>query len=601
MFKPNRNHILLMLCGIIFLTVFIQSDSLMNGYESARRFFFYLAAGLLIVTASFQLISRKEELYLSLKITDLAILIFLFYQLLRLIFTPYSSLFNDQFIILALSSGFYFVIRYISSEENNRTILIYIFLLTGIVQGSIALLQLYGVLPSNSQYFKLTGTFGNPDAFAGFAASILPFAFGIYLLNQSNNKILKNTGLTAFLILLLSLAATQIRGGWLAAFAGCSFIFIHYKKDFFRKITAGKLKLTAIILSTAAACIIIVFFLFNLRPDSANGRILIWKISAGIFLENPVFGIGYDRFSVDYNNYQSAYFANHSGNEYEERIAGNVNRAHNEYLEILVESGIPGFSLFLIILLSVFLRKKSEPPNKKADITTAARASLLAVIIFSLTSFPLHILPTQINFYFLLGIISSRSVSNKSFILSGKYINVIPLAVIFFTMFLFPHTIKQYFYYGGWDKAMRASFMGEYSSAEKLFSALEKSLGNNGEFLFNYGGTLSLSGKYEEALKKLNSAKKIFSNTNLYISLGNSYAALGRYKDAEKYYLHSINMVPHKLYQKYLLAKLYINSGETDKSVIMAKHIISLKEKVKSPATAEIKSEMKTLIEQYNK
>lgn len=600
MFRLNKNSILLILCGIIFLTVFIQTDSLMNGYESAKRIFFYLAAGMLIAVASVQLILRKEKVSFRFSITDIAILVYFIYQLTRLLFTPYSYVFNDQFIILALCSAFYFVIRYVSPEKAHRTALFYLFLVTGLIQGCIALLQLYGVIPSNSQYFKVTGTFANPDAFAGFAASVLPFALAMYLLQCGDNK-LRNIGLTTFLILILSLAATQIRGGWLAASAGCILIYISYKKHLFTKLTADRLKFSALIITTAVISIIIIFFLFNLRPDSAKGRILIWKISSGIFAEKPVFGIGYDRFSAEYNNYQSEYFANASGNDNEERLAGNVNRAHNEYLEILVESGICGLSLFIIILISIFLPNDPESSKQEVQITTAARASVLSIMIFSLTSFPLHILPTQINFYLLLGIVSSQSKSIKTYALSGKLLKVISFFIIFCSMFLFTHAIKQYNCYKQWENAMRASFLGKYSSAERLFSVLEPSLGSNGEFLFNYGGMLSLSGKHEKAVIKLNKAKNIFSNTNLYISLGNSYAALGRYKDAEKSYLRSVNMVPHKLYQKYLLARLYLQSGEIGKSVRLAKKIISVKEKVKSQATAEIKTEMKTLIEQYDK
>ncbi|MDI3520598.1 MAG: hypothetical protein PWQ06_799 [Anaerophaga sp.] len=58
----------------------------------------------------------------------------------------------------------------------------------------------------------------------------------------------------------------------------------------------------------------------------------------------------------------------------------------------------------------------------------------------------------------------------------------------------------------------------------------------------------------------------------------------------------SSNMVPGLLLPKYLLAKLYVESGETEKAKTIALEILNSPVKVKSTATNEITNEMKNIV-----
>jgi len=598
MFKSNRDHFLLIVLAAIFLTVFIQSDTLMNGLESSKRLYFYLASSLLIITVCVQLIIRNKRVTANLNLIDLAIALMLLYQFIKVVFTPHAGIISNQFITQLLLISFYFIIKFTAVKETNYSILIFIFLGIGLLESVIALLQLYGILPSNSLYFKLTGSFGNPDAFAGFTAPVLVYSFGLYKFSEEKN-LLKHTALVTAIILVLSMAATQIRGGWIAVISGSSIIYLYGNKEILIRIFSSRLRLYLSIVLILIASTAIIVLLYNMKPDSANGRLLIWKISTGILSESPVYGIGYDRFAVEYNNAQAEYFSEKPGNEYEIKIAGNVNRAHNEYLEWTVEYGAIGLILFAFLVLSIFIPKSHNDAATSRNIS--AKAALLAILIFSLTSFPLHILPSQINFYFLLGIISSRQDSRMYTFGSGKRLKLVVSIIILLAVLLIGFTFKQYYHYTQWNKAMALAYNGHYLSAEKIFSELEPGLHNEGEFLFNYGGMLSLAGKHERAIKILNDAKEKYTNPNLYISLGNSYSATGNYNEAEKYYIHAINMIPHKLYQKYLLANLYIRMGKISNALSLAREIISAKEKVNSQAASEIKAEMLSLISKFEK
>lgn len=61
---------------------------------------------------------------------------------------------------------------------------------------------------------------------------------------------------------------------------------------------------------------------FQLKAASANGRLLMWKISCLAIAESPVVGHGADGFVSAYGRAQEEYFANGEYSETEELVAG---------------------------------------------------------------------------------------------------------------------------------------------------------------------------------------------------------------------------------------------------------------------------------------
>lgn len=83
--------------------------------------------------------------------------------------------------------------------------------------------------------------------------------------------------------------------------------------------------------------------------ESAERRVVIWKQSTELFLANPVFGIGYGVFRY---------------------LGFDLGDTHNIYLKILVEQGLVGFLLFMIVILCFFregfvLYQKGEDEQSK--------------------------------------------------------------------------------------------------------------------------------------------------------------------------------------------------------------------------------------------
>ncbi len=112
-----------------------------------------------------------------------------------------------------------------------------------------------------------------------------------------------------------------------------------------------------------------------------------------------------------------------------------------------------------------------------------------------------------------------------------------------------------------------------------------------------YGKALSMDEQHQRSLDILTLARKLYNSHILQNTLGDSHhKALGNYKAAEAAYIESSLMMPSMLLPRYLLAKLYNESGEHEKARQTAEELLKSPVKVESSATREIISEMEKII-----
>ena len=83
----------------------------------------------------------------------------------------------------------------------------------------------------------------------------------------------------------------------------------------------------------------------------------------------------------------------------------------------------------------------------------------------------------------------------------------------------------------------------------------------------------------------------------IYANLGDAYQATNQFDLAEQAYQKSCNMIPNRMYPKYLLAKMYLKQHDTLKAKQTAKQIMEMPVKVASQATTQMKREMHELLE----
>ena len=204
-----------------------------------------------------------------------------------------------------------------------------------------------GYIDLGERRITYLGFFNDPNDLGMFLVMNIPFAFYFY---NKGQFLLKLTMLATLCALGYGVYLTGSRGSMLGA-GGLLGVYLLV-------VNAGpKLFITTVILSPIAATI--VASLQSNIDASANGRLEAWYAGIQMLMHNPIFGIGKGQF-----------FDHH----------GLV--AHNSYIHVAGELGIPGYSLWggalIFTVLTGYLiikasKLKNKPDDKSCEVTKEER------------------------------------------------------------------------------------------------------------------------------------------------------------------------------------------------------------------------------------
>lgn len=195
-------------------------------------------------------------------------------------------------------------------------------------------------------------TFAGPNQLAGFLVLLLPVAFGSMMDHREFRWRAAAVGL-GFLALVL----TGSLGGWVALACG-----IATMAALFRTRTRGRALVVGIGAGAVAVALALLLWSPMLpaagrRSHSMHVREVYWRASGPIIAKAPLLGVGLD-------NWQEHYFQTKSDVQQETK------KAHNDYLQILAETGVAGFLAFagiLILGLRKVLVRASDPEPDRPD------------------------------------------------------------------------------------------------------------------------------------------------------------------------------------------------------------------------------------------
>jgi O-antigen ligase len=111
-----------------------------------------------------------------------------------------------------------------------------------------------------------------------------------------------------------------------------------------------------------------------IQKTRASGRLDLFWVGVGLYLERPFLGHGYDNFA-EVNSWNRA-----SGGAFADRVQldQRANGPHNIYMGLLVDTGPIGLVLFLWWMVSIF--RRPAPLQLRGDVV-AARVMLLALLV----------------------------------------------------------------------------------------------------------------------------------------------------------------------------------------------------------------------------
>ncbi|MDR0574952.1 MAG: O-antigen ligase family protein [Tannerella sp.] len=592
----------------VLATVFVVRPELGNGVASGKYFWFYLSMGLIAVILVIDHWGRKQ----AVRIKPIDVMILLYgTSALSVSYFLHSSEAVTKHILLILVILLYFYFRlFLSASKSNGRLPVLFFLVTGLVEAFWGLRQLYGLEHSQHHLFRLTGSFFNPGPYACYLSVVMPAAFGYLLRDRGCTKVRFKlrywpvylrwgTALLTCVGIVLVLPAAMSRASWLAAGGGCAFVaYFYWKHKGFRKL--GKIAGYSrwILTVMLALCVLGGIGMYRLKKDSADGRALTWKIALQTAIHHP-FGVGIGYFSGSYGHEQAAYFASGKGTEQEQHVAGNPEYGFNEYLQIAVEQGVIPLTLFLgIMIYNVYagIRRRR----------IAATASLVALLIAATASYPFSVLPFLTVTAFLSARIHSetsdrkkRSESDSKFSLfqtcKFPYSLILPGIFLLIVAGCLYNRYPTYPAYRQWGRSKALYHAGAYGSGVEAYAPLYPLLADQLDFLFEYAQCLSKSGRYAESNAVLEKAVKIRCDPMLYNVMGRNCQSLRRYAEAEACFLKAAHIVPVRIYPWYLLANLYVETGEMEKARATARIVLTKEPKVQSTAVREMREKMKEI------
>lgn len=625
--------------GLLFLLfaglASVVSPELMQPTQTGKFFMFAYAMVCAVILFLIHNLFKNDPTVIRLTIIDILLgLLSLYIIVNRFLFQETWGFSLHYYEFLGLG------VLYVLLRQIGKNIYPWLFIaviVSGVIQAVFGNLQLYGFYPSHHTGFKMTGSFFNPGPYGGFLSVIFPVALGIYLFRRSLFKVqglkfrvpglvtrvlygqstvnkkfdtynliyLSKTLLPLAVVfsILMVLPASQSRAAWLAAGVSVSYLLaIRYqwtgKVAVFVNTSAKK---ATAVLTFVVLILGIAYGLYTFKPDSANGRILVWKVTANMLMDSPWIGHGFDRFKAEYMDYQAAYFQGDPDNK-EAVLADNVYYAFSEPLQLAAENGLVGFVISMALLLSVFTAQTRE--NK--HMLNIAKGGLLSIMVFSMFSYPMHLLPVKLIGVLLIAtaatfqerlVWSFRSAARLgSWWFRGLTTGVTMLLMIGTTIGL--SDLRQA--YEGWAAAYNLYQVGRYSQSIQVYEKAYGKFITEGDFLMNYGKALSMAGDHKRAVEMLRNAEDHLNTTIIQTALGDSYKAQAEYEKAEAAYLWAWYMAPNRFYPKYLLAILYDENDQVEKAVATARELMEKQVKIESMAIEEIRKEMETIINKYS-
>ena len=262
---------------------------------------------------------------------------------------------------------------------------------------------------------RASGTYINPNHFAGLLEMLAPLAIAFAVRGRLPIVARILLGYAA-LVLLTGIGLSLSRGAWLATVVSLAVLGYWLIGPRWYRIPMVLVLVVAVggslaflVLKSEAAAKRVTRPLALDGPESAYGRMWLWKSAHEMWQDHVWLGTGPGHFDVRYPRYRPP------------EIQARAGYAHNDYLNALAEWGVIGSALLLATWTALFAgvarswkfvsrttALRREPSNREA-LAAGATVGLSAFLIHSLTDFNFHIPGNALTAIALMAFLSSQT------------------------------------------------------------------------------------------------------------------------------------------------------------------------------------------------
>ncbi len=548
--------------------IFFIPAIFVNRFISAPEL--WMQIGICIGVSGYILLIKQKIFFPSKKIFCL-IIMWMIYHIWR------SKGNDDSEMSIMMSVVFFFLSYMILIRMENRKYLFVLCSLWTLILTLWGIGQFMRLLPSYNNSFVVTGPFDNPAGISAALAILLPFS--LYRFLQKKYRMM---AIVEILLIIFVVILSQARAALLSVFVVLILFFI----DFFKR---NNIKLS---IYCYAFILVISFLLFIIlflaKEDSAKGRLFIWKCSMELIVCKPVLGYGSTGFNANYMNKQASYFLKYPNSEYA-IFADNVRHPFNEFLRWMVNYGIIGLCLtLLLIILLLRISKKN-----RSEEMSAVRLSFFSIGTCAFFSYPFSYPFIRYIIVLFSAFVLATNTPRKGLIVIDGYLA--KGIVVLFSFIFFGMTISRVLYEREWCKIAYKSSNGEAFEMLPYYDAFYVHFRYKDLFLYNYASILNVTKKYEKSLQIARECELLWMDYDLQMLMADNYIHLKQYNNAEDHLEKAAAMCPVKFMPLYELVKLYIRMGKNEDAQVLARKILRKKIKIPSSYINRIKYKMQNL------
>ncbi|MBI5574274.1 MAG: O-antigen ligase family protein [Elusimicrobia bacterium] len=469
-------------------------------------------------------------------------------------------------VIVSAASFFLFSNLY-DNKQNRNTVIIF-WVIGGFLAAIYGIMTHYGGfwIVRTPQVDRIFSTFGNPIFFAAFLVVTIPLS--VYRLIQEREPSYKVLWFFILISFLVALYFTKTRASWIAFIVSC-IVFIFLSLD-------SKAKKIILIF------ILVIFgFLFTLKTKNIwmrqQGHLVIWRDSLRMLFDKPVLGVGLGSFHISFPDYASEELK-----KIWPQAQNIVNDAHSEFVQILAETGVVGFGIFMWILFSVFHHAhqfyKRLHDREEFLMYTALFSSAIGLLVQNFFSVDMRFTISSFYLFSVFGMISSHStVKTKEIKLQNPEKIFTMLALLSAVIFLeYKMVIKQY---RSWKIVFESKdFLDKriINSADQKKEILKMLAANpsDARLYFKLGYLFASEIKVNKtsanlAIENFTKAALLdpkVENGGAFNNIGNIYFTLGDRKSAKENYIKAININPSLIDARLNLGIAYYYEGKLKES-----------------------------------
>lgn len=298
-----------------------------------------------------------------------------------------------------------------------------------LISSAIGILQYYNIFPLY-YIFNIpfepafaSSTFGNRNFFGSFLAICVPIFMALYIIKRK--KVYLVTSLISFWAMLVSMTRSSWVGLAVATIFGIIYVVKNFSKEILKRTIHIVIGFTIIFVFVLIPPPIADYFdvntlngrlaalghdfvvLFDNDAEKSalgSGRMIIWKIALEELTFVPILGTGPDAL-VDglKENYTDDYV------KFIVNTHMQIDKAHNEYLQIAVTLGIPALIVYLTFIAQILASaRKNIFKNNATFILFIPIVSYLVQAFFNIST--IGVAPV---FWALLGLIQSQQFKNE--------------------------------------------------------------------------------------------------------------------------------------------------------------------------------------------